>query len=72
MMSKDIACEEFIAEIQRKKIEDNAHTLDKELKVLNTTIEGLSNEKWAWGFRGDAIWGKMRAEWMDVGVVRQE
>jgi hypothetical protein len=72
LMSKDIACEEFIAEIQRKQIEDNDHTLDKELKVLNTTIEGLSKEKWAWGFRGDAIWRKMRAEWMDVGVVRQE
>ncbi|KAF1941031.1 hypothetical protein EJ02DRAFT_455470 [Clathrospora elynae] len=61
-MSEDIACRELRAVITSKK----------EGKVLDGRIAELRKEKWAWGFRGDGVWGRLRDEWMDSGVVRRE
>jgi hypothetical protein len=62
-MSEDIACKELLAEIGAGR--------DREEKVLSDKLAELRKEKWAWGFRGDGVWSKLRDEWMNSGVVRR-
>jgi hypothetical protein len=62
-MSEEIACEE-LATIASEK------ALRRESDFLKEKLERLNKEKWAWGFRGNGIWAKVREEWMNSGVRR--
>jgi hypothetical protein len=62
-MSEEIACEELITIVSEKG-------LKKESDFLKEKLRRLNKEKWAWGFRGNGIWAKIREEWMNSGVRR--
>ncbi|KAG9193384.1 hypothetical protein G6011_03419 [Alternaria panax] len=64
-MSEEIACMQLLSKV--KWTEGGA----KDRRVLEDKLTGLRKEKWAWGFRGDGIWAKLREEWMNSGVVRR-
>ncbi|KAF1848041.1 protein serine/threonine phosphatase 2C [Cucurbitaria berberidis CBS 394.84] len=69
-MSEDIACEELMAEVRkmRSKREDDG-AFEKEEAFLKETMDDLKKEKWAWGFRGDGVWRKLRQEWMNTSAI---
>ncbi|CAN9262530.1 unnamed protein product [Alternaria alternata] len=64
-MSEEISCIQLLSKIEwtEDQREDKC--------ILEDKLVGLRNERWAWGFRGDGIWAKLRAEWMDSGVIRE-
>jgi hypothetical protein len=64
-MSEEISCIQLLSKIEWT--EDQS----KDKRILEDKLAGLKNERWAWGFRGDGIWAKLRAEWMDSGVIRE-
>ncbi|KAL1799233.1 hypothetical protein ACET3X_003270 [Alternaria dauci] len=64
-MSEEISCIQLLSEVKWTENEK------KDKRVLEDKLASLSKEKWAWGFRGDGIWAKLRAEWMDSGIVRK-
>jgi hypothetical protein len=74
-MSEEIACKELLAELGRSKTAMgggvNGQLYVREEKVFSDKLAELRKEKWAWGFRGDGIWGQLRDEWMDSGVLRR-
>lgn len=70
-MSEEVAVEELMALVERKKT-TSRWAFNKEEKMLRDRLEGLSREKWAWGFRGDGVWRRLRNEWVGSGVVRKE
>ncbi|KAL6706215.1 hypothetical protein ACN47E_005950 [Coniothyrium glycines] len=72
VMSRDIACSELVAEFQRQKINNEDGAFDTQVALLNAKAEGLKKEKWAWGFRGHAVWKTLRTEWMNSGVVTKD
>jgi hypothetical protein len=67
-MSDEIACKELLAEIRRTAV---GLAYARVEKVLHGKMSELEKEKWAWGFRGRGIWGTLRDEWMDSGVIRR-
>jgi hypothetical protein len=56
-MSEEISCIQLLSKIEWT--EDQS----KDKRILEDKLAGLKNERWAWGFRGDGIWAKLRAEW---------
>jgi hypothetical protein len=70
-MSEEIACQELL-EVVKKMARKTRWGYEKDEKMLVEKLEGLKQEKRAWGFRGDRIWRQMREEWMISGVVRKE
>ncbi|CAO2647388.1 Nn.00g083100.m01.CDS01 [Neocucurbitaria sp. VM-36] len=72
-MSEEIACEELMGEIKRRRSElGDDKAFEKEEVYLKERMNELSKEKWAWGFRGDAAWRPLRDFWMNSGVARKE
>jgi hypothetical protein len=68
-MSEEIAAEQLLAEVSRTK-EPLDVELEGQKKYLEGRLEKLREEKWAWGFRGNTLWNKIRDEWMESGVAR--
>lgn len=64
-MSEEIACTQLLSAIGWIEGEK------KDVGVLEDKLASLEKERWAWGFRGDGIWAKLREEWMNSGVVRR-
>jgi hypothetical protein len=62
-MSEEIACEELMSQVKRN---DSGERDDR---ILKDKLLSLRKEKWAWGFRGDGVWAKLKDEWMNSGVM---
>jgi hypothetical protein len=70
-MSEEIACEELLVVI-KNMAGKTRWGYEKDQKMIEDKMEGLKEERWIWGFRGNHIWRQMRDEWMHSGVVRKE
>lgn len=71
-MSEEIAAEQLLVEIARKRAEgEESGLFEKEEAFLTGTLQELKKERWAWGFRGNGTWRNLRDEWMNSGVVRK-
>ncbi|KAF2125561.1 hypothetical protein P153DRAFT_434587 [Dothidotthia symphoricarpi CBS 119687] len=70
-MSEEVAVEEMLAEVARRRM-TSKWGFESEEKILRSKLEELRKEKWVWGFRGDAIWRRLRDEWVGSGIVRKD
>jgi hypothetical protein len=70
-MSEEIAAEELLKEGESGSLigEDG---LDGLRCYIGLVMENLGKEKWAWGFRGEGVWKKLRDGWAQSGVVRTQ
>lgn len=63
-MSEEIACIELLTVVARNG------SNEEQCEVLKKKLKELQKEKRVWGFRGEGVWGRLREEWMNSGVVR--